>query len=74
MDTRATATGIRDAVARGAMSAEGVCDAFLDRIRDHDGAIGAFLQVDADGARASARAIDAMADRRRCRWPAFRWR
>ncbi len=63
MDTRATATEIRAAIASGATSAEAVCETFLDRIREHDGAIGAFLQVDAEGARERARAIDAMADR-----------
>ena len=63
MDTRATATEIREAIASGATSAEAVCDTFLERIRAHDGAIGAFLQVDAEGARERARAIDAMADK-----------
>ena len=53
-----TASGIRRAVAAGAISATDICRGTLDRISAADGAIGAFRHVDADGALARARLID----------------
>ena len=45
-------------VAAGEVTAAALVDAALDRIAAKDGAIGAFLAVDADGARAQAKEID----------------
>jgi aspartyl-tRNA(Asn)/glutamyl-tRNA(Gln) amidotransferase subunit A len=49
------AASIRDA----SISASELCQAYLDRIKKHDGAIGAYLLVDEEGALAQARAVDA---------------
>jgi aspartyl-tRNA(Asn)/glutamyl-tRNA(Gln) amidotransferase subunit A len=57
--TRLTATQIAGLVARGEASAVEVAQAHLDRIAAVDDRVHAFLHVDADGARAAARAIDA---------------
>lgn len=46
-------------IAAGELSATELCRAFLDRTAALDPAIGAFLRVDAEGALASARSIDA---------------
>jgi len=46
------------AVKDGELSAVALVDAHLSRIAAHDAALGAFLRVDAEGARAAARAVD----------------
>ncbi len=61
--TTATARAIADAVRAGTTSARTVTDACLDRIARHDDSIGAFLSVDAEGARAAADAVDAKVGR-----------
>jgi aspartyl-tRNA(Asn)/glutamyl-tRNA(Gln) amidotransferase subunit A len=58
----AGAVALRERIAAGGTTAGAVVDAFLARIGAVDGAIGAFVAVDADGARAAAARIDA--DRR----------
>ncbi|HET8948700.1 MAG TPA: Asp-tRNA(Asn)/Glu-tRNA(Gln) amidotransferase subunit GatA [Candidatus Polarisedimenticolia bacterium] len=55
---RSGAVTLRDLVARGEITAAAAVDACLDRIGGIDSAIGAFVTVDADGARAAAARID----------------
>jgi aspartyl-tRNA(Asn)/glutamyl-tRNA(Gln) amidotransferase subunit A len=50
----------RAAVASGEVSAVRILDRYLERIRNHDRGIKAYLAVDADGARLQATAIDHM--------------
>ncbi len=57
--TRLTAAETAAAVAGGTASALEVTEAHLARIREVDGAVHAFLHVDADGARDAARRVDA---------------
>jgi aspartyl-tRNA(Asn)/glutamyl-tRNA(Gln) amidotransferase subunit A len=57
--TRLTAAETAAAVAAGETSALDVADAHLDRIAAVDGGVHAFLHVDAEGARAAARRVDA---------------
>jgi aspartyl-tRNA(Asn)/glutamyl-tRNA(Gln) amidotransferase subunit A len=57
--TRLTATETAAAIAGGETSALEVTEAHLDRIAAVDGAVHAFLHVDVDGARETARRIDA---------------
>jgi aspartyl-tRNA(Asn)/glutamyl-tRNA(Gln) amidotransferase subunit A len=57
--TRMTATEIAARIARGDSSAEEVTRAHLERIAGLDERVHAFLHVDADGALAAARAVDA---------------
>ncbi|HEX2773687.1 MAG TPA: amidase family protein, partial [Micromonosporaceae bacterium] len=57
--TRLTATQIAGLVARGEASAVEVAQAHLDRIAAVDERVHAFLHVDANGALAAARAVDA---------------
>ena len=57
--TRRTAAGIAALVAGGEVSAVEVTAAHLDRIAAVDERVHAFLHVDADGALAAARAVDA---------------
>jgi len=57
--TRRTALEIADALAAGEATSEEVVTAHLDRIAAVDGPVHAFLHVDADGALAEARAVDA---------------
>ncbi|HYJ77359.1 MAG TPA: Asp-tRNA(Asn)/Glu-tRNA(Gln) amidotransferase subunit GatA [Actinomycetes bacterium] len=54
-----TAAATAAAIASGETSAAEVTDAHLERIREVDGAVHAFLHVDEDGARESARRVDA---------------
>src|SRR5438874_8926447 len=54
-----TAADLGRAIAAGDVSAEEATRAHLDRIAAVDGAVHAFLHVDADGALAAARAVDA---------------
>ncbi len=56
---RLTATEIAGKVTSGEVSAVEVTQAHLDRIGEVDGRVHAFLHVDADGALAAARAVDA---------------
>ena len=56
--TRKTAAELADALAAGETSSVELTQAHLDRIDAVDGAVHAFLHVDADGALASARAAD----------------
>jgi len=63
MAAPATVRSLRAALAGDATSAEAICASYLDRIRAHDEAIGAFLQVDAEGALAAAREFDRRSDR-----------
>ena len=56
---RMTAAATAAAIASGETSAAEVADAHLERIRAVDGAVHAFLHVDEDGARESARRVDA---------------
>jgi aspartyl-tRNA(Asn)/glutamyl-tRNA(Gln) amidotransferase subunit A len=49
---------LRDRIAAGELSAAEVVEAHLDRIAGVEPKVGAFLHVDADGARAAAAAID----------------
>jgi aspartyl-tRNA(Asn)/glutamyl-tRNA(Gln) amidotransferase subunit A len=53
-----TARDIRHAVSAGHLSAVEVCQTSFDRIKDHDGALGAFLSVAAERALARAKQID----------------
>ena len=57
--TRLTAAELAGLVATGDASAVEVTQAHLDRIAAVDGRVNAFLHVDADGALAAARAVDA---------------
>jgi aspartyl-tRNA(Asn)/glutamyl-tRNA(Gln) amidotransferase subunit A len=59
LDTFATAKAIRDAIARGDLSAEAACEAALARIREIDPTLHAFQNVDAERALSRARALDA---------------
>ena len=54
-----TAAATAAAIASGETSAAEVTDAHLERIREVDGAVHAFLHVDEDGARDTARRVDA---------------
>jgi len=54
-----TAAELAAGIAEGRFSAEEVTKAFLDRIAAVDGLVHAFLHVDAEGALATARAVDA---------------
>ncbi|TWG97915.1 Asp-tRNA(Asn)/Glu-tRNA(Gln) amidotransferase A subunit family amidase [Mesorhizobium sp. J18] len=56
--TELGATALADMVGRGAVKAEAVTQAFLDRIADEDEALGAWAHVDADYALRQARALD----------------
>ncbi len=56
--TRRTAAQLADALASGETSSIELTQAHLDRIGAVDGAVHAFLHVDADGALAAARAAD----------------
>ncbi|MEO5708676.1 MAG: Asp-tRNA(Asn)/Glu-tRNA(Gln) amidotransferase subunit GatA [Nocardioidaceae bacterium] len=56
--TRRTAVDLADALAAGETTSVELTQAHLDRIAAVDGAVHAFLHVDADGALASARAAD----------------
>ena len=53
-----TAHAVRDAILRGATTAEAACEAALVRIADADPTLHAFQHVDADRALARARALD----------------
>ena len=53
-----TATELAAQVRTGATSARAITDAFLARVAATDAALGAYLSVDADGARAAADEID----------------
>ncbi len=57
--TRLTAAEMADALASGAISSVELTQAHLDRIAAVDGAVHAYLHVDAEGALAAARAVDA---------------
>jgi aspartyl-tRNA(Asn)/glutamyl-tRNA(Gln) amidotransferase subunit A len=57
-DPFATAVALRDAIARRELSAEEACRQALDRIQALDGALHAFLHVDAGRAIDRARALD----------------
>jgi len=57
--TKLTAAELAGTIASGDVSAEEVTRAHLDRISAVDGKVHAFLHVDADGALAAARAVDA---------------
>lgn len=59
----ASAAAQARAVRAGEVTARALVDAYLARIAAHDGAIGAYLHVDADGARARADELDAARDR-----------
>ena len=69
--TRRSAADLADALATGETSSVDLTQAHLDRITAVDGAVHAFLHVDADGALAAARAAD---ERRACGAPASRRR
>jgi aspartyl-tRNA(Asn)/glutamyl-tRNA(Gln) amidotransferase subunit A len=56
---RRTAAELADALASGEITSVELTQAFLDRIEQVDGAVHAFLHVDADGALAQAAASDA---------------
>ena len=56
--TELSATALADMIARGAVKAEAVTQAFLDRISGEDEAIGAWAHVDANYALEQARALD----------------
>ena len=57
--TRSTAADRADLLAQGSVSAREVAQAHLDRIAAEDGAIGAYLHVDAEAALRSAEQVDA---------------
>ncbi|HIW62903.1 MAG TPA: Asp-tRNA(Asn)/Glu-tRNA(Gln) amidotransferase subunit GatA [Candidatus Stackebrandtia excrementipullorum] len=54
-----TAAELAASIADGRLTSEEVTKAFLDRIAAVDGTVNAFLHVDAEGALAAARAVDA---------------
>jgi aspartyl-tRNA(Asn)/glutamyl-tRNA(Gln) amidotransferase subunit A len=54
-----TAHGCRELLQSGAVSATELTQAYLDRIAEVDGDVGAYLLVDAEGALAAAAAVDA---------------
>ena len=54
-----TATETARRIAAGELTAVKAVDAYLARIAKHDGELGAYLAVDAEGARAQAASIDA---------------
>ena len=56
---RLTAAATGEAIASGQTSSVEVTEAYLERIRAVDGAVHAFLHVDEDGARDTARRLDA---------------
>ena len=56
---RLTAAATGEAIASGQTSSVEVTEAYLERIREVDGAVHAFLHVDEDGARDTARRLDA---------------
>jgi aspartyl-tRNA(Asn)/glutamyl-tRNA(Gln) amidotransferase subunit A len=56
--TRSTATDLANAIASGETTAREVTQAHLDRIAAVDGAIHAFLHIDAEGALATADEVD----------------
>ncbi|TWE07900.1 Asp-tRNA(Asn)/Glu-tRNA(Gln) amidotransferase subunit GatA [Rudaeicoccus suwonensis] len=56
--TRSTAAEIAAAIASGETTSVAVTQAHLDRIASVDSAVHAFLEVDAEGALAAARAVD----------------
>lgn len=56
--TQHTAHELLQLLQRGDVTAEALTHAFLQAIRDRDGKVQAFLDVDADGARAQARSVD----------------
>ncbi|MBI3847545.1 MAG: Asp-tRNA(Asn)/Glu-tRNA(Gln) amidotransferase subunit GatA [Planctomycetes bacterium] len=56
---RLSALAVRDAVARGEVRASDVAEDVLSRIHGFDSKVRAFLRLDEDGARASAKAVDA---------------
>jgi aspartyl-tRNA(Asn)/glutamyl-tRNA(Gln) amidotransferase subunit A len=58
-----TALELRDAIARGDVTAEACCEAALARIASVDDTLHAFLHVDATRARDRARALDRSAER-----------
>lgn len=63
--TTRSAADLGAAIADGSLSSVEVTQAHLDRIAEVDGAVHAYLHVDADGALAAARAVDeSRADRR----------
>jgi aspartyl-tRNA(Asn)/glutamyl-tRNA(Gln) amidotransferase subunit A len=53
-----SATALRERVGKGELSAVEITRAALDRIHAHDGAVGAFLHVDGEGALAQASMVD----------------
>ena len=57
-----TAAELGQRIARRELTALAVTEAFLAQIEANEGAVHAFLHVDADGARAQARAVDARLD------------
>jgi aspartyl-tRNA(Asn)/glutamyl-tRNA(Gln) amidotransferase subunit A len=54
-----TVTETAKRIAAGELTAVAATDAYLARIARHDGELGAYLAVDAEGARAQAAAVDA---------------
>ncbi|WP_062378946.1 Asp-tRNA(Asn)/Glu-tRNA(Gln) amidotransferase subunit GatA [Demequina pelophila] len=56
--TRATAARMADALAAGEVTSVELTQAHLDRIGQIDGPVHAFLHIDAEGALATARAVD----------------
>jgi len=58
-----TVSAIRRAFVAGDIDAVEICHAALERIRARDETVRAFVTVDADGALAQARALDALRDR-----------
>ena len=57
-----TVTGLRAAIAGGAMTATEVCETYLDRIRASDGVLNAFTAVLAETAREQAERVDSHRD------------
>jgi aspartyl-tRNA(Asn)/glutamyl-tRNA(Gln) amidotransferase subunit A len=55
-----TATETARRIAAGELTAASAVDAYLARIAKHDGELGAYLAVDAEGARTQAASIDAL--------------
>ncbi len=68
-DTRRTAAEYADALAAGDLTSVELTQAHLDRIGDVDGAVHAFLHVDAEGALAQAAESDARRARGEARGP-----